>query len=231
MSIIEKSDHLRHLPIVVGKLKEFQKESLRMAGIDDHRIIEIPPGEEKRGTFYKFKKVFIPSGLPYEFRKAFLQEKFVKNIPYMKKGRRLYLSRKEEGDRRRIYNEEDVASTLKKFGFEIIFPERLSIKETVEMFSRAEIVVSSLGAQTANMTFTRRCPIILLVGDRLIDSRDFLWTAAFRYFFLLCDYVIPVVGKSVVADNKVVLDDLAVFRVEEVEQAVLKAESVLTEIR
>jgi len=229
--IIEKFEHLKDMPIIFGKLKAFQKESLEILGIDKRNIIELYPPDGKRCALYKFKKAFIPSDIPSGVGKSFLYKKFVKQRPPDHRKRRLYLSRKNDGDRRRVYNEEEVSLWLERLGFEIIIAEVLSIKETIELFSHAEMIVSSIGGQVSNMMFTDNCPLIFLVDSRLMETNDFnIGRLAFQNFFPMCDFIVPVVGTPVV-ENKNIIDDLCVFRIEDIERAVSEAENFLKKIR
>ena len=226
--IIEKFEHLKDMPIIFGKLKDFQKESLEILGIDKRNIIELSPPDGKRCSLYKFKKVFIPSNIPSGVGKSFLYKRFVKQIPQENRKRRLYLSRKNDGDRRRVYNEEEVSLWLERLGFEIIIPEVLSTKDTIEIFSQAEMIVSSMGAHASNMMFTDKCPLILLAGSRLMETRDFGLSAALQLFFPMCDFIVPVVGTLVVESrNWNIIDDLCVFRIEDIEWGISEAENFL----
>lgn len=224
---IEQFDHLRNLPIIVGELKGYQKESIEILGIDkNHPIIEIP---KDKGMFYKFKKIFIPSRPPFGVVKDFLRKKFVKQIPRQGKGRLLYLSRKMEGARGRVYNEDEILLFLQRLGFEIIFPERLSIRETVEIFSQAEMIVSSVGAQVTNMTFTDKCAMILLIGKRFMESKEIGYAVGLQEFFSLCDYLRPVIGIPKVKGEGFlgVSDDWCEYSIQDIERAVIEAEEVL----
>jgi len=225
--VIEQFEHLKHIPIIVGELKEYQKESIEILGLDKcHRFIEIP---KDKGIFYKFRKVFIPSRPPCGVAKDFLRKKFVKQIPQQQKRRRLYLSRKAQGTRNRVYNEDEISLFLQKSGFEVIFPECLSIKDTVEIFSQAEMIVSSAGAEASNIAFTDKCAMILLTGKRLIETKEICWVISLQEFLPFCDYIIPVIGTPKVRVEGFfgVTDDLNEYRIEDIERAIIEAEAVL----
>jgi len=224
---IEQFEHLKNLPIIVGELKEYQKESIKILGIDkNHPIIEIP---KDKGIFYKFKKAFLASRPPYGVVKDFLQKKFVKQIPQQQKRRRLYLSRKTQGTRSRVYNDDEISLLLNKMGFEVVLPERLSIRETIELFSQAEIIVSPFGAETSNMSFTDKCVLIVLLSNRCIESKEIGWVISLQELFPLCDYLMPVIGTPKVKAEGFfgVMDDLCEYRIEDIERAVTEAEAVL----
>jgi len=224
---IEQFEHLKNLPIIVGELKAYQKESIEILGIDkNHPVIEIP---KDQGIFYKFKKVFIPSRPPYGVVKDFLRKKFVKQISRQGKGRRLYMSRKKQGIRTRVYNEDEISSFLQKSGFEIIFPECLSIRETVELFNQAEIVISSAGAEASNVVFTDNCAFILLISSRFLESKEIISVMCLQEFFPLCDYLKPVIGIPKVQVEKFfdVNYDVCEYCVQDIERAIIEAEAAL----
>lgn len=209
----------------MGKLKEYQKESLELLGIDkNHPIIEIP---QDKGLLYKFKKVFLSSKPPYGVVKDFFRKKLVKSIPRQGKGRRLYLSRKNQGVRNRVYNEDEVSAFLQILGFEVIFPERLSIRETVEIFSQAEMIVSSVGAEFANIAFTDRCAVIVLMSNLLIESKEISYVSLLQQSFTLCDYLKPVISKVKEEGFFNINDDVSEYRVQDIGRAIIEAEAAL----
>jgi hypothetical protein len=234
--LIENFEHLRDVPMVFGKLKNFHMESLEILGVDQDKIIELPPFDVTGYTLYRFNKVFIPSDIPYRAGKTFLYKRFVKDISQEKRKRRLYLSRKNDGERRRVYNEEEVSFWLEKLGFEIVIPDVLSIKDTVELFSQAEMIVSSFGAQTANMVFTDNCPLILLISSSLMETREFHQARLLQDLFQVSDFIVPIIGIPVAgsADDRLSrfwLEELCVFRIEEIEWAISEAENFLKKNR
>lgn len=68
---------------------------------------------------------------------------------------RLYISRTGAG-RRRIVNEDEVTSVLRKFGFETICAEDLSFEQQVAICSRARYIVSNHGAGLTNILFMKQ---------------------------------------------------------------------------
>jgi len=64
--------------------------------------------------------------------------------------RRMFLARDQS---RRSYNQEELLAAATRYGFEPVFPEQLSFREQVELFSSAEFVIGPSGAAFANMLF------------------------------------------------------------------------------
>lgn len=67
---------------------------------------------------------------------------------------KLFLSRKSNYSQR-LSNETQVAALFQSYGFKVIYPEELSLKEQVELFARASIVVGTTGAALTNIIY---CP-------------------------------------------------------------------------
>lgn len=70
------------------------------------------------------------------------------------RGLKIYLSRKSNY-LQRLINEREVASIFKKYGYEIIYPEELSLKEQIKLFSASEIVVGATGAALTNIIYCK----------------------------------------------------------------------------
>jgi len=74
---------------------------------------------------------------------------------------RIYLSR-AGAKFRRVTNEDQVMEVLAPLGFRKILPETLSWREQVELFSRAEAVVSPHNAGLATTLFSGAIPVLVL---------------------------------------------------------------------
>ncbi len=97
--------------------------------------------------------------LPYDFRftKTVL-ENIRRCIPlYDQKPpwRKLFLSRKHTGAVRLI-NETAICAIFMEYGFEVIYPEELSLEQQVECFGQAACIVAASGAAFANMVFCQK---------------------------------------------------------------------------
>lgn len=64
--------------------------------------------------------------------------------------RKLFLAR---GNNRRPYNQDELLAIAEAHGFEAVYPERLSFKEQVQLFSTAKYIVGPSGAAFANILF------------------------------------------------------------------------------
>ncbi len=71
-------------------------------------------------------------------------------------GKRIYLSRSGlTGDLRRSEGEFELQSILQNNGFEIVFPERLSLEDQIDIFNNADWIVGTMGSAFHTSLFSR----------------------------------------------------------------------------
>lgn len=193
--ILDQFAALRELPILVGKINDFQRESLNLLEKSLDNFVELPEGHEVGCSLYKCKELYVPSEVPYGLANKYIKSKFCSQTQGAK-SRRVLLSRAGLGHRSRVGNEEQIVAALStRYGFEVIHPERMTIAETISVMQEAEVVVTTAGAQTANLMFSEKTPLILLIGSRILRSHDYGISAAIRDFFAFCDDIYPIEGQ------------------------------------
>lgn len=132
--------------ILSEQLQPFQYETLEMLGITADRLIY-----SNKQTHIEAERLIAPSiGFGQEWIYHFLRSQFLSQEP--RPSRRLYISRGHSVGRT-LTNEEEVIGVLQSFGFEIIYPERLPVKEQIKLFSEAAYVISPTGSALTNLTF------------------------------------------------------------------------------
>src|SRR5687768_11655630 len=103
--------------------------------------------------------------------------------------KRLYISRSGAA-KRRIVNEDEVISVLRKFGFETIRAEELSFAEQVRICAAARYIVSNHGAGLTNMLFMREGGSVLELRHEsdCINNCFFTMSSALdlNYFYQTC---------------------------------------------
>ena len=103
--------------------------------------------------------------------------------------KRLYITRAKAG-RRRIINEDEVTSILRRFGFEMICAEDLSFEQQVRIFSRARYIVSNHGAGLTNMLFMNDAGSVLELRHQSDCINNCYFTLAsaldLNYFYQSC---------------------------------------------
>ena len=161
--------------IYVSTCLPFQKETLRLFGIDSSKIIE--PFDD---CYIQADELIVPSyttkrapqeGIPFQehvdlvcyftpwcieyIRDKFLplaQQRELKiNNNFSKK---IFISRKNTKVRRMV-NEDDVFAIFEKQGFKRYFLETMSVLDQIILFKTAELVVSANGSGLTNMIFCK----------------------------------------------------------------------------
>ena len=134
--------------------KSYQLETLTALGIPVKKIVasdRIPHIEADELIVPSFAGHFDwvpPSSIDF-LRRNFLPTD--KSVPYQPRPR-IYVSRKQ-AKYRQILNEPEVVELLSQFGFVPVVLETLTVAEQAQLFSQAEVIVSSHGSGLANLTF------------------------------------------------------------------------------
>lgn len=82
--------------------------------------------------------------------------------------KRFFISRRSL--RGRQFNEDEVFSTLERFGFVKVFPELYSFEEQMAMFNGAEFIVAGSGAALSNLLFVEPQCLVVCFGRGSYDS-------------------------------------------------------------
>lgn len=121
--------------------------------------------------------------------------KYVSTIrPSVTKIQRLYVSRKLAG-RRAIINEDEIITIIKKYNFDIFYPEKHSFLEQVAIFSTVKYLVGTHGSGLTNMLFMGPGTSLLELHKDKTNELDhpspLFWYMAealgIKYYHQLCD--------------------------------------------
>lgn len=133
--------------------KPYQRETLKLLGIPEERIIEM-----KADTHIEASALIVPSmqcytGAPPREASMYVRDLFLKRLPIPSTGiRRMYISRRE-ASYRMVTNEDDVINLLKRYDFHVVQLEKLSVTEQIQLFRSADVIVAPHGAGLANTIF------------------------------------------------------------------------------
>jgi capsular polysaccharide biosynthesis protein len=133
----------------------FQDETLELLGISKDKLIEC-----NQDTHLLAKELIVssPTGFTAYVPKnicQFLREKFLAKGKIEKvtgSTKRIYISR-EDAAHRKVANEDEVFSVLKKYGFKKVKLSTLSFVEKIQLFHSAEVILSPHGAGLTNLVF------------------------------------------------------------------------------
>jgi capsular polysaccharide biosynthesis protein len=154
LAIAETLDVGTDLPLVVNEdLGPFQREMLSLLGYGPERLIPIRADAPAR-----FRSLAVPSRLVRAGRwidplvPAWYRRRLVNPSAGAAADRKLYLSRAGTA-RRRIANDDELTAMLSQCGYEVVRPEALTVREQIDLFSRASHIVGAAGAAMTNMLY------------------------------------------------------------------------------
>lgn len=147
----------------------FQHETLSILGINEKDLLY-----SKEDTIFRVKELLVPSisTIPAKHGE-FAFKGWV--IPWLnctilgdcnqKADKLLYISR-ADAKFRRINNEKELISSLKKYGFEVIELSNLTVKEQAKLFNSAKLIIAQHGAGLANLAFAQKGVTLIEINDK-----------------------------------------------------------------
>ncbi len=99
------------------------------------------------------------------------------NVPTQKQSERVFLTRQHESCRR-ITNFNTIEPILRKYNFQIVNTEGLSVLDQAMLFYNMKVLVAPHGAGLTNMIFSKKLAIIEMIGN-VDNPKDFQWYCAY----------------------------------------------------
>nr|WP_255709944.1 glycosyltransferase family 61 protein [Pontibacter harenae] len=176
--------------IVPSVKHDFQKETLRLLGIEDRKIVEghlhthIQTDLLLASSYVRFPE-HIPQWACNFLRKTFLPaaSEEVGEIPFM------YISR-TDANSRNILNELELIQTLKEFGFKEVQLREYSVAEQARLFAGAKVIVAPHGAGLANLVFCSKGATVVELfpeGYVLPLYYDLASKVGLKYTHIVCE--------------------------------------------
>jgi hypothetical protein len=171
--------------IIDPRAHPFQYETLHIIGIPEEKIIENQPTLhiQTDQLVLTSQPTLTPAWASRYLSQALKKYSGNPGTRY----RKVYISR-ADAYYRKIINEEKVCKFLEKQGFAVVHLSQLDVKQQIELFSAAEVIISPHGAGLTNLVFTRP-------GTKVIElfSPDYIhpiyWILSNRvgadYYYLL----------------------------------------------
>lgn len=166
---LETFDHV----IVNHQGRRFQLESLARFGIARERLVPATPE-----LFVRADQMVVPSlkrsnqTLPAADL-AFLRQAFLPAPPGPRRGRRIFLSRRDAAYRH-LRDEATLRPLLESLEFEVVSTGAMSLEEQARLFAEAEVIAGPAGAAFANLVFAS-------APARVIEVAPPQWLAAFHW--------------------------------------------------
>ncbi len=158
INILPKIDFIKKSKIevdyyLISTDKPYQLGSLKFFDIPEEKIIQNTQNLNIKAKFLVASSLPSTPAIVNTESLRVLREKF--NVP-KKLEKRVFITRRNAAQGRRIINEDEVIQMIREYGFEVYELESMDFRSQVELFSSAEIVVSPHGAGLTNMLF---CPV------------------------------------------------------------------------
>jgi capsular polysaccharide biosynthesis protein len=180
---------LASLPLIVPEhMSSFQRDTLALLGYGPERWRAFTHGHV-RPTALVWPSPASHIGFPSGYAVDWLRSRILPKVEASAGARRrLYLSR-SLAQTRRIRNEDDVVEALSRFGFETVYPERLTFEQQVALFSSAEAVVAPHGAGMSNIVFGERLAVLEFLQPQYLNLCYYALAGSCRhdYWYLLAE--------------------------------------------
>lgn len=149
---------------VVPKLtKAFQRESIRLAGINGSKLVELSQGTITADTVIASN---VPAEGSYHIGQRWIAEylrSIIPPLPHVATFERIYVARRLSVSRR-IANERAVRDLLHDLDFHSVSMDGLSLRAQASLFHSARVIVAVHGGALANLVHTRPgCALVELL--------------------------------------------------------------------
>ncbi len=186
-------------------IAEFQRDSLKMCGFDESRVIALDEYHAVRA-----RELLIPGDLrqiPHPiFKGAPWAVSFLRSTVGMRsimevgetsrRREKLYISR-ADATRRRIVNDPELAAALAKFGYRVIELSSLSLAEQVSRFAYATHIIGLHGAGLSSLVFSAPGTQVIEIFPQRYGKLSFAVIAA----AMECPYATYIADTTVAAAN------------------------------
>lgn len=207
--LLDQHEEYRDVPIMVDEasIKHPNMRAALETVCGSHKIISL-----QAGYGYSMDKLIVPSKLSYvspsvkdnlrptdtfikEEAITFLRSKFYTSSKVV--NRCLFLARKSNVFSR-MTNQEEISIIFAEYGFELVFPEDLTLVDNIKLFSEAKIIAGSTGAAMTNIIFApENAKIVVFLNEHTVKSTIFSNIAG-----IIGQDMIYIAGKS---DNNIAL--------------------------
>ncbi len=98
-------------------------------------------------------------------RRAVLDRLAARGVDLRSTGRRIVLSRKGF-TQRQLVNEAEIINALARYGFEVVYPEKLSFVEQIALYHSADVIVGSASSAMTNTIFCNdKARVVALIHE------------------------------------------------------------------
>lgn len=168
LAMLDPADTDYKVLIPAGALS-FHRQSLNLLGITDDRIVEMP----QRNGHVVVERLLLCSAQqrgtqPHADYLRHIRDRLVQAVigapRHPAPWRRVYISRANAS--RRIINEPELLPLLQEYGFEVVYTEKLTMAEEIQLFAESVVVAGAHGAGMINPIFCNPGAIVIELFNR-----------------------------------------------------------------
>jgi len=165
--IIEQFPELDSLPLLIDdNLKPQQLEVLQLLTQGKRELITLQAKQA-----YPINELIYPSSLSHVHNNYYHPIDYANDIVispaaihYLRDrllttsnriaNKKIYISRKNVAHNKRLLNDDEIEDFMNQQGFSIVYPEDMTFREQVDLFSQAKIIIGASGSALTNMIFS-----------------------------------------------------------------------------
>lgn len=105
-------------------------------------------------------------------------------------GRKILISRRDSWNPRMI-NSHEIEGIFAEYGYEFVFPGRMSFEEQRRVFSEAEFIAGATGAGFTNLLFSNRQATVICIVPKISEVpcySNICGILGMQHYFIDCDY-------------------------------------------
>jgi capsular polysaccharide biosynthesis protein len=181
LALIDGQEKFASLRMLVNRdLRRHQLEYLQLLGIPLNRFILVPG----KGMV-RCRRLIVPTltlGRPrMHVGIDWLRRRMSALLAPEEQARDLIFLSRRDSRVRVLLNEDELIRALEPLGFRVIVAGEMSVREQIEAFSQARVVVGAHGAGLTNLVFAPSCAFVLeIVSGRIVHMGEFKFIAGQR---------------------------------------------------
>ncbi|CAL1693003.1 hypothetical protein MMB232_03186 [Brevundimonas subvibrioides] len=152
--------------LVPHDIKKYQIEMLGIAGIEESRLVRMNPDYDYIAEIL-VTPILIPAVFTPLYAEVYSTMIAKVGVQEIKPYRRIIISREARTTWRNMLNFDAIAQRLvERHGFELVWPDKLSIEDEIRLFRESEIVVGAEGAGLYNCCFMSAGSHVVCLADQ-----------------------------------------------------------------
>lgn len=181
LALIDGQEKFASLRMLVNRdLRRHQLEYLQLLGIPLNRFIPVPGN-----SMVRCRRLIVPTLMLHRPRMHvgidWLRRRMSALIAPEEQARELVFLSRRDSRVRVLLNEDELIRALEPLGFRVIVAGEMSVREQIEAFSRARVVVGAHGAGLTNLVFAPSCAFVLeIVSGQIVHMGEFEFIAGQR---------------------------------------------------